>query len=37
MKRKYWRDLVFFALGTLFGHLVLGFVMGLFGGIKKAA
>ena len=29
MKRKYWRDLGFFALGTFLG----GWVLSLFGGI----
>lgn len=34
MKRKYWRDLGFFALGTFLGGYVLGFVGGIVG--KKA-
>lgn len=37
MKRKYWRDIGFFALGTFFGGWVLGFLGGLVGGISKKA
>ena len=33
MKRKYWRDIGFFALGTFLGGWVLGFLSGL---LKKA-
>lgn len=31
MKRKYWRDIGFFALGTFLGGYVLGFIGGIFG------
>jgi hypothetical protein len=30
MKRKYWRDLGFFAAGTFLGGWVLSFASGLF-------
>jgi len=33
MKRKYWRDIGFFALGTFLGGWVLGIITGL---LKKA-
>lgn len=32
MRRKYWRDVVFFALGTFFGGWVLGMLVGLVRG-----
>jgi hypothetical protein len=32
MKRKYWRDVGFFVLGTFLGGMVLGFLGGL---VKK--
>lgn len=35
MKRKYWRDLGFFILGTFLGGTVLGFIGGLLGGKKR--
>ena len=31
MKRKYWRDIGFFALGTFLGGYVLGFLGGILG------
>lgn len=31
MKRKHWRDIGFFALGTFLGGYVLGFVTRLLG------
>lgn len=35
MKRKYWHNVGWFALGTFFGGWVLGAIGGIFGGIGK--
>ena len=32
-KKRYWRDILWFALGTLFGGFVLGFLKGILGGV----
>jgi hypothetical protein len=35
MKRKYWRDIGFFAAGTFLGGWVLGTIGGLLGRVKR--
>lgn len=35
MKRKYWHNLGWFALGTFLGGYVLGGITGLLGGRKR--
>lgn len=32
MKKRYWRDALWFAAGTFLGSWVLGLVTGVFGG-----
>jgi hypothetical protein len=30
MKKRYWRDVIWFGLGTFFGGMVLGFIGSIF-------
>jgi hypothetical protein len=30
MRKSYWRDIIFFLLGTFFGGMVLGFIGSIF-------
>lgn len=30
MRKRYWRDVIWFGLGTFFGGFVLGFISSLF-------
>lgn len=36
MKKKYWRDVIFFGLGTFFGGWILGLIVGLLRGGSRA-
>ena len=35
MKKKYWRDIFWFAAGTFLGGMVLGLLGGIVGSVKK--